>query len=244
MVIAVSPYVAQTLSSEAAWYDLGHFNWLARFTYDSWVLAVRPQLNAETVEQLRSLPAIRLGVLGRFEVLSVRSILLAEALGLANARVIAGYGGTAEVELAVFRGEMHGFTPSVRSALESFRFGQLAAVVLGSETRSEMLPDVPTVFELDDLSSEGRALMEWESSLERIGRTFVSPPHVPTDRVKFLEAALEKTLKDEALLSEAQRRRLEVKFLNGSETRALVLQALDLDQEQKENLNRVLDKYR
>jgi tripartite-type tricarboxylate transporter receptor subunit TctC len=56
-----------------------------------------------------------------------------------------------------------------------------------------------------------------------MGRPFMGPPDVPQDRVAALRAAFDASMKDSALLQEAEKQRLEIGPLSGAEMEALVV---------------------
>ncbi|MBI2180789.1 MAG: hypothetical protein HYU31_08225, partial [Deltaproteobacteria bacterium] len=58
------------------------------------------------------------------------------------------------------------------------------------------------------------------------GRPLVFPPGVPAERVKILRDAFNKSINDPALLSEAEKRRLEIDPGTGEELEALAKEVM------------------
>jgi hypothetical protein len=50
------------------------------------------------------------------------------------------------------------------------------------------------------------------------------PPEVPQDRLKAIEAAFQKTLRDPELIAEAERSKLNVSPISGAELRGMILE--------------------
>ncbi len=240
---AIGPYVSQILGNEATRYDLRRFNWLGRFTYDSWTLAVGKDFKNPTLETLKKLPVFKLGTSSKYDMYSIRTVLLMEAFQLGNVRIVAGYSGRAEVELAIMRQEVHALSMSVAPALDTFQAGQLIPVVVLNDVRVPEIAHVPTVFEFPDISEKARKWLEWEMALEKIGRAFISPPGVPPQRVEFLHTSLRKSLENENLIRSAQRRHLLVDYLTGEEIEALVHDVLEMDSKDRDELNEMIDRY-
>ena len=59
-------------------------------------------------------------------------------------------------------------------------------------------------------SAAGRTLAKVILASGDLGRPIVAPPGVPSDRIKILRDAFDKTIADAAFLAEAERRRLEI----------------------------------
>jgi hypothetical protein len=54
-----------------------------------------------------------------------------------------------------------------------------------------------------------------EDAPNQIGRPFVTPPAVPTDRVQVLRSAFEETVRDTALLAEAKAQNMDISPVTG-----------------------------
>jgi hypothetical protein len=90
--------------------------------------------------------------------------------------------------------------------------------------RDARLKDTPTIYELMDKykTSEGaRSLAKIILASGDFGRPIVTPPGVPADRVKIIREAFNKSVKDPALLAEAEKRRLEIDPTSGEELESL-----------------------
>ena len=77
--------------------------------------------------------------------------------------------------------------------------------VFGLE-RIPQVSHVPTILEL--VKPEDRAAVDFMASGTPISRSLAVGPRVPSDRVAALRNAMEATLKDQAFLAEAKKRRL------------------------------------
>ena len=140
-------------------------------------------------------------------------------------RIIAGYPASAEVLLAMEKGE-------VDSAFTSW--GSLSAyhqdwldqkrvhmLVQGTVKRSEELPDVPAVGELGN-SPEDRTMLQLYASTADIGRSFIAPPGMAPERVAVLRAAFDATLKDPEFLAEVKQAKAEFHPAPGVELQKMI----------------------
>ena len=71
-------------------------------------------------------------------------------------------------------------------------------------------------------------------------RPYALPPGVPQDRVKAIEAAFQKALRDPELLAEAERSKLNINPISGAELRSMILEGLSMPKSIKEKLRPML----
>jgi tripartite-type tricarboxylate transporter receptor subunit TctC len=71
-------------------------------------------------------------------------------------------------------------------------------------------------------NEDDRTLLSLFSSPSTIGRSIVAPPGVPAERVTILREAFSATIKDPALIEEAQRLKLELDPLDGAALQAAI----------------------
>jgi hypothetical protein len=78
--------------------------------------------------------------------------------------------------------------------------------------RDERLKDTPTIYELMDqykAPQAGRNLATLVLAGGAFGRPYVMPPNTPAEQTKIIREAFEKTLKDEAAIADATKKKLE-----------------------------------
>jgi hypothetical protein len=83
------------------------------------------------------------------------------------------------------------------------------------------LPDVPLATSLAHNQEEEQCL-ELLLARDVLGRPFVAPPNLPSDRAEALRAAFEASVKDPALLAEAKKAKIEINPANAAEVEALL----------------------
>jgi tripartite-type tricarboxylate transporter receptor subunit TctC len=145
-------------------------------------------------------------------------------LGL-NLKIITGYKGTNEARIAMQRGEIHALTqPWSTLRTESVQLlneKKLNLLLQMGEERHADLPNVPALVDLARNEDE-RKLLAMMVSGASIGRSIVSPPGQPADRVSTLRAAFRKTLEDKPFAAEMKKFGLELDPLPGEELQKII----------------------
>jgi tripartite-type tricarboxylate transporter receptor subunit TctC len=140
-------------------------------------------------------------------------------------KLIMGYKGSNDAQLAVERGEVEGHSTSwtaVKVAHQDWRPDKkINILVQFSIKKHPELQDVPTVVELAR-NDEDRQVLSAVVNAAEIGTSFFTASNVPKDRVEVLRRAFDATMKDPEFLAEAQKTQLSVGPLAGEELQKLV----------------------
>jgi tripartite-type tricarboxylate transporter receptor subunit TctC len=213
----------------AARFKSDEFTWLgtmSSYEDDDYCLSVRAESRAATIEDARKPgPPLVFGGL-QYGESGVDLILLARSLFGLNARLIVGYPGTPDVNIAIQRGELDGRAIGMSSLQNTMgdwlRAGKLRFLVqFGRETRWRGLPDVPTARELAETAGD-KALVELAEVPFRIARPFIAPPKVPAEQAAILRRAFMQAHRDPGLLKEAKDMQLDISPLPGQEVHDVV----------------------
>jgi tripartite-type tricarboxylate transporter receptor subunit TctC len=152
-------------------------------------------------------------------------LLLNDVLGY-KFKLVRGYAGTPQVNIAIERGEVQGMGgigwASVKvQTLNWITDKKIKILAQFGFKRYEDLPDVPTMFEFAKTDADRQAMRMLFARTE-YGRPYFLPPDVPADRVEALRRAFDATMKDPAFLAEAVKLQLDVSPMTGEEVQALV----------------------
>jgi tripartite-type tricarboxylate transporter receptor subunit TctC len=147
----------------------------------------------------------------------------------AQMKLIAGYPGGNEINLAMERGEVQGrcgwsWSSVVSTHPEWLRDRKVNILVQLSLTKHADLPNVPLIMDLAR-NEQDRRVFGLVFARNVMGRPFVAPPNVPPERIEALRKAFIETMKDKDLLAEAQKTALEVNPVSGEEIQRIVLDA-------------------
>ena len=132
----------------------------------------------------------------------------------AKFKVIPGYGGTANVVLAMERGEIHGTGSWHYSSISVARpqwltDGTINVLVQLSLQRHPKVPGTPTVIELAK-TDEQRGILELIFAQQDMGRPIFGPPAMPADRKAALRKAFDDFVKDPKVQAEADAIKIEL----------------------------------
>jgi tripartite-type tricarboxylate transporter receptor subunit TctC len=153
------------------------------------------------------------------------SAVLKNAFG-AKLKLVSGYPGSAEVALAIERGEVDGRVGWSWSSLKLLKPDWVAGKRINIITqlglqRSPELGHVPLVFDFADTDRQ-RQILKLVLSRQSMARPFAAPPDLPEDRKQALRKAFDATMADAEFLTEARQRGLEVNPVSGANIDELV----------------------
>ncbi|MCC6887780.1 MAG: hypothetical protein IT536_04520 [Hyphomicrobiales bacterium] len=132
----------------------------------------------------------------------------------ANFKVIPGYKGTRDINIAMQRGEVHGtcgmFGSSVNAQFGAeVKDGRMKLFIQMGSKRSDQFGKIPSVFDYAK-TDEDRAILQFHFGQLLLGRPLAGPPGIPADRLAALRNALFATLKDPQFLEEANKAGLDI----------------------------------
>lgn len=214
---------SQVLRGTGIRYDVREFRWLGRMDDTPYFMTTWHTSPVKTFEDARRQETV-IAASGRGGQSFINPTLANGILGT-QFKVVTGYPGLAEMQLAVERGEAHGHG-TVYASLKASKPNWLEEKLLNflfvfHPQRSPDLPDVPTAMELAE-NDDDRRILEVISLTNAFGRTATLPPGLPKERVAVLRAAFEKTMADPQFRADAKRRNMELNPAPGEEMDALV----------------------
>ena len=208
-------------------FDTTKFNWIGNMHRDMQSCAVWKGAG----QGIRTLPdliaakrTVIFGSDGADAPLTRWPLFMKNVLG-ANLRVVPGYKGTKEINLAMQSGELHAtcgmFETSLRSSYWSdFQSGNLNIVVQTSYGRNlELFGQATNLYSLLK-TEEDIQMAKLVFGPAEITRPLAAPPGVPPDRVAALRKALTEAMKDPALLADGAKIGLVFLPMSGEEVEA------------------------
>lgn len=133
-----------------------------------------------------------------------------------------GYGGSAEIRIAIERGELNGDCGTWSSLPADWpQNPKFHAVLRTAASLPEgMAPDVPYV--VDVAPADARKVVRFLVADGDLGRPFIASHAVPRDRIDILRAAFAATVKDPDCIADARHLRLPLSPKTGAEAEAIV----------------------
>jgi tripartite-type tricarboxylate transporter receptor subunit TctC len=239
--------LGQLLEQEGVRYDLAKLEHLGIVSSSPWMWLVSPTSPiVKTAAEAQKLDKqILWGGTAPTDGLSDGAAVACEALQL-KCKVVIGYKGSAEVALAVQRGEMDAQYVSDTSANNYVKSGQAIAVAAMGRTKSRFFPDTPTIFEAIKLTPDQQWWFDFRTDLDDLGRILVTTPGVPAERLAFLRDSVRKVLTDPALKAEGEKSQRYVDFVPPEEARKKAIGLVtNITPEKKTQAKHVLlEKYR
>jgi tripartite-type tricarboxylate transporter receptor subunit TctC len=204
-------------------FDSSKFNWIGNPIVDNNVVVTWHTSPVKTIADAKT-TEVAVGATG-FNTSSQYPQVLNSMVGT-KFKIILGYPGGAEINLAMETGEVAGrgsnsWASWKASKPEWVRDHKLNVLVQIGLTKSPDLPDTPLLIELAQ-NDEDAAAMRLVSAPPSVGRPLFTSPGVPAERVKALRAAFDATMKDPGFLAEAKKLHLDVNPLSGEELQKVV----------------------
>ena len=160
-------------------------------------------------------------------------------------KIVLGYPGGNDINLAMERGEVDGRGSNSWASWKATRPHWLAEkkinilVQIGLKKAPD-LPDVPLLLELA-ANTEDRALLRLLSASTLIGRPIFTTPEVPAERVAALRSAFDAMMRDPAFLEDARRGLFEIDPVPGEAMQKLVAEIVAVPKEQGERLRQLIE---
>jgi tripartite-type tricarboxylate transporter receptor subunit TctC len=150
--------------------------------------------------------------------------VLSELLGM-KFKLVGGFRSSADVFLAMERGEVEGICESYDSIKirkpDWLADKRITILFQGGAAPNPELKDVPFVRDLAR-TDEAREAIEFLYAGQGIGRPFVAPPELPAERLRMLRAAFNATMKDADFVADATKSKLELEPEDGEHLAALI----------------------
>jgi tripartite-type tricarboxylate transporter receptor subunit TctC len=225
-MIGESLVIQQVLGDPLAKFESGKFAWIGRIADSDPVMVTRPDSGILTVEDARRKETI-VGVPGAGSATALIATVVNSVLGT-KFKLISGYDGSAQIKLAVERGEVQGTSSTlwpfdeawVRANKMNLVYQTTLEPVAGIET-------TPTVVSLGR-NEEERTLLRFFAAYTTIGRAIIAPPGLPPARIAALRAAFDATVADPAFLADAKKQTLYISAMPGEKLQPLVEQVAEL----------------
>jgi tripartite-type tricarboxylate transporter receptor subunit TctC len=244
-------YFNQLAGRKEVQFDYPKFNWIGSVDRSGNVMYIRSDSPFKTIYDVRraaqppKCTATGTGTVGHYT-----PKLLNETIGT-KFDIILGYPGGPEMDLAVEKNEAQcrAFTHAAWFSGEPYRSWQAKGfahvLIQTGNKRDERLPQVPT---LDELMTEfktndlGRRLANVILASGELGRPYIVPPGIASERLKLLRQAFMKLMVDTEFLADVKKRGLEVKPSTGEELEKLAKDVMSQPREVIEKVEKLMGK--
>lgn len=223
---AVNPQIASEaiLNPERARFDARKFVWIGSALRETQVMVARADAPVTSFEQGFEKEMILGGSGGATDTFPK----LVNAILGTKFKIVMGYPGTREVNIAMERGEVQGIGGITWASIRGTMAQQLRdrSVVLVGQYGREKNPELPNVPHVPSFAKtpEQQAALRLLFATQEFGRPFIAAPGTPADIAEALQSSFMKTMQDPAFLAEAKKRGLDIDPLSGPDIQALIEQ--------------------
>lgn len=240
LVVNKSLPAAQVIGEPALKADMGKFAYIGTLAPSSETMVVWHTVGVKSVEDARRTEVI-IGTTGTDNITYMFPRLMNELLGT-RFKMITGYRGGNEVNVAMERGEVGG-RQNAWTSWKSTKPGWLknrdiVLIAQGGATIKE-LADVPNVETLAK-SDDDRRVFQLVLEGSRLGRAVLAPPGVPAERVAALRTAFDATMRDPDFLAACRDARVDVDPAAGAELQKVVDKVLSMPRAVAERTKQLL----
>jgi tripartite-type tricarboxylate transporter receptor subunit TctC len=205
-------------------FDPGRLIWLGSTNREAYVAFVWHTVPVASIAELATKEVV-VGATTPGTTMVDFPLLVNDVLGF-KFKVVRGYAGAPQINLAIERGEVQGMGglgwASVKAqAPHWISEGKIRLLAQYGLKRHTELANVPSMLELAKTEPDRQAMTMLFARTE-YGRPYFLPPDVPAERVEALRRAFDATMADPAFVDEAAKLQFEVDPLRGEELQALV----------------------
>jgi tripartite-type tricarboxylate transporter receptor subunit TctC len=222
-IIARDAALGPLSGAPGARFDATKLSWIGSPTAEHNVCIANQAAKVKDVKQLRDTQLI-LGDTGPGTGTRSYPKVLNDLFGF-KFKLVSGFRSSADVFLAMERGEVEGICESldsVNSRKPDWIPKKVVNVLLqaGGGSPAE-LKGVPNVLDLAN-NEEQRLTLEYLYAGQGIGRPFVAPPGLPPERLKALRDAFDATMKDPEFVAEVKLHKFALEPVDGAHLTALI----------------------
>jgi tripartite-type tricarboxylate transporter receptor subunit TctC len=221
---------AQLLGQRGVKYDASKFNWIGTPTQPVSVMVASNRKGVKSLLDARKTELI----VGATSSTGANFIYpaLANYLFGTKLKIIIGYKGGNEVDLALDRGEIDvrgsGTWTNIKyDHPDWIREKKVTMLIQNSLKKHPDLPDVPRFVDLAE-NADQRAVLNLMGQVASVGRPLLTNRGVPGDRLAALRSAFDATMKDGAFKADAARLKLDLDPLGGAELQKMIGEMLSV----------------
>ena len=222
--------VLQAIGSPGVEFDVRKFGWIGNTTNSPNVINSWHTTGIKTIQDVMERELV-VGAPGAASTSYIYPAALNQLVGT-KFRIVAGYPGGNDVNLAMEKGEVGGRGSNSWASWKSghphwLAEGKVNILVQIGLQRAPDLPNVPLMLELAK-NDEDRQVLTFMSADMGISRAFVTTPDVPPARLAALRRAFDHMIKDPEFLAEAAKTKMDISPSTGEEAQKVAESMLNM----------------
>lgn len=232
----------QALGDETIKFDNRRFNWIGNPDQDNNTVVTWHTSGIRSIEDARH-KEVTLAATGPNTTSAQYPVVLNEMFGT-KFKVVNGYPGANDANLAMERGEVagrgsYGWGTGKATRPDWPSEGKINVIVQIGLAKSPELPNVPLLMDLAKNEAD-RGILKLLSAPIAIGKPLFTTPDVPQDRVVALRNAFMMTMKDEDFLAFAAKTNTGINPISGAQLQKVVADVIDAPLKVRERLRDLL----
>ncbi|HUK61077.1 MAG TPA: hypothetical protein VLV50_17745 [Stellaceae bacterium] len=202
--------------------DFRNYSWIGSISVDLTTCYLWRDKGPKSIAEMKAGGHYYFGLAGVGTSEDLNTKILKNIFGV-NIDQVAGYPGSAEIRVAIERGELDGDCGAWSSIPEdwtkSAKFHPVSRS--GEQAAPDMPPGIPYTVDAAP-SDSARKIVRLLLADSEVGRPYIVSRAVPKDRVEILRHAFDATMKDKDFLAEAAKLRLPVQPKTGEDAAKVV----------------------
>ena len=212
------------LGNKGAKFDGSKLQWLGSFNSENSMCTFWHKSKIKTLDDLLTIPSV-VGGIAKGSTIDIHTRLVNNLLG-GKMKLVTGYPGGADVNLATERGEVDGRCSWSWSSIQAtgadwLKGNKINLVLQFAFKKHPDLMDVPLIRDLVT-NQKDRDALDFHLAPQVYGRPVGTGPRVPHARYLALKKAFWDTMNDPKFLAEARTRRLPINPTNGDDVTKLI----------------------
>ncbi len=223
--------------------DMRKLNWIANLGGSNQVLAVWHTSPTKNLADARNRETL-IGTSGTGSI-SVQLPSMYNAVLGTRFKLVIGYPGGAEIDLAMQRGEVEGrganpWADYKAVSAQSVAQKHLRVIIQVGFRKEPDLPDA-ALFHEEASTPEGRVIAEFMTKAVAVGRPLATTPNVPPERLAALRKAVATMVQDPEFTRDADRTNSEVRYASGDELGKMIAELIDAPADLREKVKLAME---
>lgn len=221
---SASPIAEPILGNPSARFEPAKFIWIGNMDESAGTCGVTKASGIGKFDDLLNKETIfgataQTGTFGKFA-LAVKNLLGAKF------KIVSGYKGSADVKLALNRGEVHGICGLPLSTITShwrddYESGNFRPIIQLSGRKHPDLASIPHINDYAKAPEDGQ-VFGLIFGMQALGRFYVAPPGLPPERRDTLRNALVAAMKDPQFRADAAKTQIDINPSSGEEVETFI----------------------
>ncbi len=185
-IAAMTPFISnQVLNDPVANYDISKFSYIMSVDHVPMYFFTSPEGPYQSIDALRAGKDLKILGSSPSGTIALGGLTIIKILSL-DAKVVTGFRGESNRALAIKRGEAIGYCLDIPTTRASVASGMIKPLFVIATERDPLMPDVPSITELVDLTGEDLSLVKlWETAFVS-SSLYTASPDIPGERLILL----------------------------------------------------------